>query len=263
MPRLNNDEQFKFLISCIRYSNNGKVTYRRSKLTHPMAKHSRWISLRLPKNVISYPREPREPSYKEPHHHANSPRAKRYERMMKAHGIHQGRESYASHYSSMMRPSEDSETTAPAGKKRKHNQCKSPSEHSSLPPAHEDQAKQDTSLQKTSTDTVKAEPDAQSVTTTVASRDPVPVGYPLLAQFDGYDNQSYGDVDGELDLNRLLDQTLFDQANESYGYLSNQAGFGPTKGGGSLHEPFPGKPSSKKRVHQVDFTNAKVEMMGE
>ena len=25
MGRLNNDEQFKFLISCIRYSNNGKV----------------------------------------------------------------------------------------------------------------------------------------------------------------------------------------------------------------------------------------------
>ena len=25
MPRLSNDDQFKFLISCIRYSNNGKV----------------------------------------------------------------------------------------------------------------------------------------------------------------------------------------------------------------------------------------------
>lgn len=32
MGRLNNDEQFKFLISCIRWSNNGKVTISSSDL---------------------------------------------------------------------------------------------------------------------------------------------------------------------------------------------------------------------------------------
>lgn len=34
MAPASNEEQFKFLISCIRYSNNGKVRFRLQSLTH-------------------------------------------------------------------------------------------------------------------------------------------------------------------------------------------------------------------------------------
>ncbi|TAQ86151.1 hypothetical protein B7494_g5525 [Chlorociboria aeruginascens] len=55
MPPASNDEQFKFLISCIRYSNNGKVDFGQ------VAKECKIVS--------------------------KGAAAKRYERMMKAHGI--------------------------------------------------------------------------------------------------------------------------------------------------------------------------------
>ncbi|MCJ1478300.1 hypothetical protein MMC13_006977 [Lambiella insularis] len=57
MPRLNNDDQFKFLISCIRWSNNGKIDFTE------VAKEC---------SVVT-----------------KGAAAKRYERLMKAHGIHQ------------------------------------------------------------------------------------------------------------------------------------------------------------------------------
>ncbi|MCJ1462301.1 hypothetical protein MMC07_000901 [Pseudocyphellaria aurata] len=57
MPPASTDEQFKFLISCIRYSNNGKVDF--TEVANEC-------------NIVS-----------------KGAAAKRYERMMKQHGLHQ------------------------------------------------------------------------------------------------------------------------------------------------------------------------------
>ncbi|MCJ1397950.1 hypothetical protein MMC11_001146 [Xylographa trunciseda] len=87
MPRLNNDEQFKFLISCIRYSNNGKVDF------SEVAKECAIVT--------------------------KGAAAKRYERMMKAHGIHQAISSRDAAVPAL-RCKDDS--TCQSSKKRKHDQ---------------------------------------------------------------------------------------------------------------------------------------------
>ncbi|MCJ1244214.1 hypothetical protein MMC30_001412 [Trapelia coarctata] len=88
MPRLNNDEQFKFLISCIRWSNNGKVDFTE------VAKECKIVT--------------------------KGAAAKRYERLMKAHNIHQpacSRDSIVP----VIRRKEDSHCQTPPSKKRKQD----------------------------------------------------------------------------------------------------------------------------------------------
>ncbi|MCJ1432093.1 hypothetical protein MMC27_001449 [Xylographa pallens] len=87
MPRLNNDEQFKFLISCIRYSNNGKVDF------SEVAKECGIVT--------------------------KGAAAKRYERMMKAHGIHQA---ICSRDSAVQALRRKDEPISQGSKKRKHDQ---------------------------------------------------------------------------------------------------------------------------------------------
>ncbi|MCJ1284258.1 hypothetical protein MMC26_003589 [Xylographa opegraphella] len=87
MPRLNNDEQFKFLISCIRYSNNGKVDFTE------VAKECAIVT--------------------------KGAAAKRYERMMKAHGIHQAICSRDSAVPALRRKDDPN---VQGSKKRKHDQ---------------------------------------------------------------------------------------------------------------------------------------------
>ncbi|MCJ1382724.1 hypothetical protein MMC17_005837 [Xylographa soralifera] len=87
MPRLNNDEQFKFLISCIRYSNNGKVDF------SEVAKECAIVT--------------------------KGAAAKRYERMMKAHGIHQPISSRDSAVPALRRKDDP---ISQGSKKRKHDQ---------------------------------------------------------------------------------------------------------------------------------------------
>ncbi|MCJ1387207.1 hypothetical protein MMC18_000047 [Xylographa bjoerkii] len=87
MPRLNNDEQFKFLISCIRYSNNGKVDF------SEVAKECAIVT--------------------------KGAAAKRYERMMKAHGIHQA---ISSRDSAVQALHHKDDSISLASKKRKHDQ---------------------------------------------------------------------------------------------------------------------------------------------
>ncbi len=52
MPAASNEEQFKFLISCIRYSNNGKVSSWQYQ-TEYVIDLSRLTLVRLPMSVIS------------------------------------------------------------------------------------------------------------------------------------------------------------------------------------------------------------------
>lgn len=120
MAPASNEEQFKFLISCIRYSNNGKVSsYLQSSLTSATLTAIRSISPRSLRSATSSVKAPRKSLHRHssflllgssssPHFQEESqtplpklsfyhtqppadhvPSAKRYERMMKANGIHQ------------------------------------------------------------------------------------------------------------------------------------------------------------------------------
>ena len=154
MAPASNDEQFKFLISCIRYSNNGKVGSCSNQfiLTSAILTATRWISAKLPKSATSSPKGRRK-SYlwhfslasltpspfplpqtsdsttpvflfnrNDESDHLSS--AKRYERLMKFHGIHQS-QSGSTSVSSVREASVASprrKSPAPAGnsnKKRK------------------------------------------------------------------------------------------------------------------------------------------------
>lgn len=58
MAPASNEEQFKFLISCIRYSNNGKVDSHSNVFILPSAilTTTRSISAKLPKSATSSPK---------------------------------------------------------------------------------------------------------------------------------------------------------------------------------------------------------------
>ena len=120
MAPASNEEQFKFLISCIRYSNNGKVgSYsNQSILTSAILTATRSTSAKLPKSATLSPKARRKSHLRHRflashtpspspitlslgfHHSSLSLQskqtqsdhfgsAKRYERLMKFHGIHQ------------------------------------------------------------------------------------------------------------------------------------------------------------------------------
>lgn len=120
MAPASNEEQFKFLISCIRYSNNGKVGPYSNQfiLTSAMLTNTRLTLVKLPKSVTSSLKAQRksylrhcfltsltrspspitpslgfyhsslslQPKQRQSDHLGS---AKRYERLMKFHGIHQ------------------------------------------------------------------------------------------------------------------------------------------------------------------------------
>ena len=60
MSRVTADDQLRFLLSCVRYANNGKVTSAQSTIqpqTAPWdANKSRWILLQLHKSVVLFPK---------------------------------------------------------------------------------------------------------------------------------------------------------------------------------------------------------------
>ncbi|KIW99389.1 uncharacterized protein Z518_11377 [Rhinocladiella mackenziei CBS 650.93] len=84
MSRATSDNQLKFLLSCVRHSNNGRVGPVQELEHFVTSDNGGLISSQLQKNVALLAREQRKLSCIK----LSTGRAKRYERLLKANGIH-------------------------------------------------------------------------------------------------------------------------------------------------------------------------------
>ena len=147
---------------------------------------------------------------------------------MKAHGIHQGRESYAS----MVRPRESPEPAGPGPKKRK-GQADNPLDDSDPPQTGCEDVKQEASHHENAAATVKAEPEAPIAPTSTGFAQPA---YSYLGRYNGVPSgtQSYEGVHGDVDFNDFINQAMFGPAAASSGYVAEQGGHGH----GAVEMPF-------------------------
>ena len=136
---------------------------------------------------------------------------------MKAHGIHQGRESYAS----MVRPRDSSEPPAPIPRKRKKGQSDSP--HDGSPPRQvsSEEVKKESNHNDDTVATVKDEPEAPATSASAGVAQPEYTYYGQVNEAPS-SHQSYEGVHGELDFNDFINQAMFGPAGASPAFVAEQ-----------------------------------------
>ena len=156
--------------------------------------------------------------------------------MMKAHGIHQGRETYTA----STRFSDESEAPSQSPRKRKRNDSEEAQEYSGPPPGHR-RVKEEGDIQTNDRAAVKTEPVAtHGAGSTSNPAYEAPAAYPFMSQHPDIGNQgfAFADMSAVNGFEDFIHPSVFAPMHPHSGYVNGNPG--PGEGGMSFPDEHAG-----------------------